>query len=359
MADYQKYQRHIIGKNTYSKQQGFYEDLPSVDNVGISDQYIVLDSFMKQRDSNTEGGEFKWTFAIQGQTRDQMIGVTDKLNDIIEIEISEFYLTVPDDIKYEVSTELPAPITGIDKLTLLSPRNDFSAPALSADLYPNLEVTTPWIHNPYSQTPFSGRFTIQIKEFGRQAYSDINGAYHHFEFITSYPKSYKAAPNMLLAEPTTKKFIFTEPIRNIESMTLVFRDPDNVIKFANDVIYDAQIQSVDIATSPVYPPNGRYAQIYAPKHGLLPGDRIFISGAKTASQSLNKHLNRPEGHVITDILATDPVNYFMLDPLVHLQDLPPDMVISSYLTINVAKRRIRIPIRARRVLSYLTNHITI
>jgi hypothetical protein len=359
MADYQKYQRHIIGKNTYSKTQGFYEDLPGQDHVGISDQYIILDSFMKQRDSNVEGGEFKWTFAIQGQTRDQMIGVTDKLNDIIELEISEFYLTIPEDIKYEVAETLPTPTPNIDKLTLLSPRVDFTPPLLGDELYPNAEAITPWVHNPYSQMPFSGRFTIQIREFGRQAYSDINGAYHHFEFITSYPRSYKAAPNMLLAEPITKKFIFTEPIRNVESMTLVFRDPDNIIKFANDVIYDAQVQSVDITTSPGYPPNGRYVRIYAPKHGLLPGDRIFISGSKTTSPSLNKHINRNEGHVVTADLESDSADYFMLDPLINLQDLPADKVISSYVTINIAKRRIRIPIRARRVLSYLTNHITI
>ena len=366
MSDiYRSYQQHVIGKNTYAKTADrHYEDMPSAGFNGISDQYIILDSFMKERDSDTRSGEFRWTFAVQSATKNNMIGVTDKLNDIIEIQVDKFHVPIPEDVKYEVIPSDTAAY-GLDRLFLFGPDGTTDAPLLDPIFYPNTLQTTPWIHNPYSQTPYSGCFTMQIREFGRQAYSSAGGVFHQFEFNTSVPRSFKTAPNILLADPINDKFIFTEPFRNLESMSVIFRNPDYPINFAPDTIYDAQIEECDYGGIACI-------RIVVENHGLLVGDRIFIKEANTGSSTINKHLIRHSGHIVMDDLSEDngsvtaaigtainTPNSFMINPIISTADCRPDTVIKSYLIVQIAKRRIRIPMKIRRLVPHLTNHITI
>lgn len=359
-ADYTKYQRDIIGANPYSKYNRHYEDIPS-DNVGISDQYIVLDSFLKLRDSHVGHGEFRWDLVVQSTTKAEMIGIADKLTEIIEIEIHDFYMPIPPDVEYRCdSIPLPVP-SGLGRLRLVSPRTDASWPALSADSYPGGAPFTPWVHNPLSQIPYSGRFTMQIKEVGRQSFSDINGNAHSFDLITSYPRSYKSAPNVLYVEPAMRTFVFTEPIRNIETLTVVFRNPDTPINFAPDVLYDTVIEKYAYGVGTAAVPAGTYLRFSFDNHGLANGDRIFITNAKTAYPELNLYLNRPDGHAVMGNIdgtaSTD--NYFFTDPIINLDDFAAIPTKLGHVNVNVAKRRIRIPMRIRRVLPHRTNFISL
>ena len=51
---------------------------------GLSDQYIMLDSFKKNPNSRVDQGEFIFDLAIQGSTGENVIGVRDKLDNIVK-----------------------------------------------------------------------------------------------------------------------------------------------------------------------------------------------------------------------------------------------------------------------------------
>jgi len=58
---------------------------------GGSDQYIILDSFRKEpTTSNLSRGIFSWNLFVQGATQDQFLGVRDKLDNIVEMQIGSF-----------------------------------------------------------------------------------------------------------------------------------------------------------------------------------------------------------------------------------------------------------------------------
>jgi hypothetical protein len=287
-----------------------------------------------------------------------MIGIADKLTEIIEIEIFDFYIPIPPDVEYNVSSIPLPPTSSNGKLRFVSPRDDASAPTLPDDAYPGGTAFSPWTHNPLSQIPYSGRFTMQIKEVGRQSFSDINGNAHSFELITSYPRSYKSAPNVLYAEPVTRTFTFTEPIRNIETITTIFRNPDAPVIFEQDVLYDTTLSKFTYAVGTPAIPAGEYLSFYSENHNLVNGDRIFITNAKTSNGDLNVYLNRPEGHAIISGIMGAAGGYFFTDPLINIDNITFTGKI-GFVNVNVAKRRIRIPMRIRRVVPHRTNFISL
>jgi hypothetical protein len=186
---------------------------------------------------------------------------------------------------------------------------------------------------------------------------------------------------MLLALPQSGSqwdtYIFTDPLKDIHGLTLVFRNPDIPICFLPDCIYDAVVEVDDGGTdnellpAVLSPITGMWPviRINAPGHNLNMGDRIFISGFKSGYTSLDSYINRPEGLVAAG-RPDDPLNagvpistvstkYFWTDPAINLFNMIPAPPVFSQNTVTVciAKRRMRIPIRLRRVVSRLTNYI--
>lgn len=356
---------------------------------GISDQYLILDTAVKLRESAVDRGEFRWNFMVQGVTGDEVIGVKDKIDNVIEIQVGSFNIPNLPEVPYVLAPPPVSP-TGIDQLVLV--RNNSNAlPPYSPTLVPNLglgpgqypapqlvptatapapSVVIPWIHNPYTQVPFFDRFTIQIREAGLQSYSDRNGARHHYDFaISSPPAVLGMSPNMLLARPQSGKlwdtFIFTDPLNNVHGITLVFRNPDIPIRFLPDCLYDVSIESDSVATPPQAP--GPFLRVNAPDHNLNMGDRIFITGFKSGNPKLDAFMNRPEGLVAAGdpsapaLLPGAPIGgaYFWTDPAVSIMDLTVQVpVLPQTATVCIAKRRMRIPIRLRRIVDRLTNYIT-
>lgn len=100
---------------------------------------------------------------------------------------------------------------------------------------------------------------------------------------------------MLLALPQSGSqwdtFIFTDPLKDVHGLTLVFRNPDTPIRFLPDCLYDVEVGSDGSATP------GPFLRVHAPDHGLNMGDRIFISGFKSGNSKLDAYVNRPEGLV--------------------------------------------------------------
>ena len=391
--------------------------------LGISDQYVMLDTFLKLRESATDRGEFRWNFMVQGVTGDEVIGVRDEIDNVIEIQIGSFAMPNLPEVPYVVDgggytannkmvgqilldanniSDVHAPTLGYNQYA-----TEFLVPGVGeASLAPlgNYNTLIPWIHNPYSQVPFFGGFTVQVREAGLQSYSDRNGARHHFDLRLTAPSDGGSNPNMLLAAPQTGKdwdtYTFTDPLKDIHGISLVFRNPDIPIRFLPDCLYNTTVDiwQNDDPPSISFP----YLRFYYPGHKLRMGDRIFVQGFKSGNVELDTYVNRPEGLVAAGnpstpkinpgVLITKPLGgtsyvedgYFWTDPAINLFNVkfpgivpevpeysdPPVVVpaipahpgmvsfmATQTVTVCVANRRMRIPIRIRRVVDRVTNHI--
>jgi hypothetical protein len=234
-------------------------------------------------------------------------------------------------------------------------------------LTPPNTFIVPWINNPYTQIPFGNRLTIQIREAGLQSFSDRNGARHHFEFTVTHISLAGLNPTMLQAIPLSGSlwdaFIFTDPLKDVHGVTLVFRNPDIPIRFEPDCLYEVTVAS-DGAAAP-----GPFLQFQAPAHGLNAGDRIFVQGFASGVPVLDAFVNRAEGLVVSGDPALAPLppgtplasaglpNVFWTDPAISIIDFAPAPVLPQIVTVCIAKRRMRIPIRLRRVVGRLTQYI--
>ena len=96
--------------NTNGRYMHFEQNRPySAQTFGVSDNYLVLDSFTKSSNSNLSKGEISWNIQIQGATNIEqgIIGSTQLLNTIVEIELGSFTLPILREIKYpDVSINL-------------------------------------------------------------------------------------------------------------------------------------------------------------------------------------------------------------------------------------------------------------
>jgi hypothetical protein len=364
----------------------FASDSPACDNhfeknrpcpnetYGISDQFMILDTFDKVRSSQPEKGVFKFNFMVQGTTGDQVIGVRDVIDTVIEIQVGGFAMPIIPDVPYNLKAPPPSSPSGRNQLVLVQ-NNTNPAPPFSPQLLPgqypaSLPAQSPWINNPYSQLPFGNRMTIQLEEAGLQSYSDRKGARHHFEFNVAYPVPVlDGNPNMLSAMPIRGTqwdiYTFTDPLKSIDGLTLVFRNPDIQMKFEPDCYYEVEVD-IDAALAP-----GPFLKFKVDGHNLLMGDRIFITGMKSTIDALDVYVNRPEGHAVAGDPTQPPLapstpiptlDTFWLDPGVSVIDMLPlapagSLVLPQIVTVYVAKRRMRIPIRFRRVVDRLTNYI--
>ena len=346
---------------------------------GVSDHYIILDSFLKLRDSNINNGEFKWNFMVQGVTDKDVIGVKDKMETVIEIQIGIFNMPILSEVTYTLAPAAPEKI-------LLQQNNINLATPFSPTLVPNVvfgmppgqypqallvssatpSVLIPWIGNPYSQVPFADSFTIQIREAGLQSYSDKNGARHHFEYTLSSLCNDGRNPNMLIAQPLNgtqwDTYTFTEPLKDVHGMTLIFRNPDIPIRFQPDCFYDVLIES-DASAAP-----GPFLRINVPNHGLNMGDRIYITGFNSGNLILDSYVNRLDGQVAAGNPSVAPLNpgvpitgnFIWTDPAIGIANFIaiPIPVLPQTVTVFVAKRRMRIPMRIRGIVAHLTNYIS-
>ena len=407
---------------------------------GVSDQYIVLDSYCKLRESAVERGEFRWNLMVQGVTGDEVVGVRDTLDSVIEVQIAPFYVPMLPEVPY-VCEEISAG-AGHNTVRLIANGTDYDAPSdpraapiapptmrvatpwlfgrvnanspLGQPSVPTIAVT-PWVHNPYSQLPFGGRVTLQIKEAGLQSYSDRGGARHHFELDVVPPASVGGVGYACLASPAQfwDTYVFTTPLHALNSLTLVFRGVDAPVRFEPDVLYATAVVNsgeslasytnggtdslglnalgvplndlVAPVTSSTTTFLGAFLYVFCPGHNLRPGDRVFFSGWKAPTALTvfpagaqwagdrdfdqaavaEALVNRAEGWVVTaglpDSGAPDETAVVIKGPIFGTDPairLPSSwLAYQSPITVHVAKRRIRIPLRVRRLVAHAANGI--
>jgi len=380
-----------LGLNVHEllKREMFESPIPACDDhfeknrpcpsgvYGVSDQYVVLDTFRKLRTSDVARGTFQWNFMVQGVTGDEVIGVKDKMSTVIAIQLGPFSMPILPEVEY-LLRGVPLAPTGTDQIGLYQNNDNAAAPfnpLLPVNQYPQSipyvigSTVNPWVNNPYTQFPSYGRFTIQIREAGLQSYSDGNGARHHYDYtLSTTANSGGTNPNMLAAVPQSgaywDTFIFTDPLEYVHGVTLVFRNPDAPIRFLPDCLYDVALESDGSA----YP--GPFLRVRAPGFNLNWGDRIVIRGSQSGNANLDSLMNRDDGFVAAGdpqapplvsgapiSVAGDP-DVFYTDPAVSIHDLTVVVpVLPQIVDVCIAKRRMRIPARFRTIVGRLTQYV--
>ena len=381
--------------------------------VGVSDQYVVLDSFLKTQTSDTANGQFHWNMMIQGVTGDQVIGVHDRMDNIIEIQFGQILMPPLPPIPYMLGSadpfdpDIPRSISfgGIT----LTQNNNMSFGRLpmsygvSTEFYDikNSAYASSWAFDPQSQLAL-GIFTIEIVEAGLQSISDIAGARHHLDYSVAInnqrPLAYGFTSS--LGKTTTDAIVtalplesnplgigssewdtyqFTEPLSDINELTLRFRGPDAPLSFAPDCYYNiAFYADIPDPTSDYQTAHNVYFDCPS-NYGLNVGDQVIIRNFKSGNSSLDRYMNSSNGLVVTDEppLKKPPFNnhhnnigteIFLLkayfDPCIDVEYLnlvPPSatepvQINDGNATVCILKYRLRIPVRLRRVVQRLTNY---
>ena len=334
------------GKNRANEYMFFEQNRPySSQTFGISDNYLILDSFTKAGSSNLSRGELNWNIQMQGATNIEqgIIGSRNLLDNIIEIELSSFTLPILKEINYpkldldlgsnvvlEQNNNIPStaaklnPVLQIQQIPIEAP------PRLPTTVPPNV---IPWTSNPLSQTPFAGLITIQIREAGVQAYNGGHtSALHHFVFQIQYRSALaNIAPNVTSVVPlydSSNKFIFTEPILQFNSISLVFRNPDFPISFEPDIINCKIYCNFTLLSAA----NKYFLSIMYENHNLLTEDRIYIKNFNSGIYQLDNYINSQNGLLVgyppdsngdsedkdTGVVIDDDI--FYLDPFITFNE---------------------------------------
>lgn len=360
----------MFASSTPACDDHFQKNRPCPSTIyGVSDQFLVLDSFEKLRESPVEVGEFQFNFMVQGVTRNQNIGVRETLKTVIGIQCYEFSIpNLPlDNFDPAVATVLSPPLAALNLAENWSPAVLPNLPPQDAPL----SSTGDW----RTQLPYSNRITMFFKEIGLQSFSDTNNRRHHYEFkATPLPRVTTSllAPSSdrLALAPIDQSsyYLFTEPIQAVHGLTLAFYTPGEPVKFPPDVLYGAAAatDAAGLLTFTFTDPTNLI--------NLAPEDRIFVQGFEITTPGapaavLDRWVTRPEGQLVgaggyavdgPTSAASGTTVTFRLNPDVTVPGVPPNTALTSAKPIDVyiAKNRIRIPLRFRRIINRLTNYVS-
>jgi hypothetical protein len=342
--------REAFGAQNSASDSHFEKGRPSPSEpYGVSDHYLLFDSFEKVETSDPAKGTFKFNIMTQGVTRDQAIGSKNKIETIIWAQIDTFTI----------------PLLAADAYITNDPATNSALPRLVANVG---APTSGSLGVPLTQLPFSDKITIQLEEMGAQAYVGKRDTRHHYEMDATLrvPQGGGSADRITL-EPGKHgwdTYVFTDPIKSCESLTFVFRNPDVTVAFPPDVLYGTTAQTSA----------AQLLQFNFIGHGLNAGDRIYIKGFTSGNSIIDNYVRRQAGLLVgTGGLTADS---FRLNPDVDVTVLglganapilppatPPatdnttPIPPSTRIDVRIAKNRIRIPLRIRGVVGYLTNYI--
>ena len=345
--------------------------------LGISDHYMILDSYQKLEDSHPERGEYKFHFNPRGATKDQAIGIRDDITRIIEMTVSKF--TIPltkNDIFRATDIANDASFSTLD---LVNNYSTYAAPNSS-----HVEDRT--------QQYAYQRITMYMRDISAQSYIDNEDSRHHFEFEPTAIGHVTGSGhgNKLLLTPIDDNYVFTDPINHVHGTVVNFFNPDYPLKMPPDVIYGVTLHSVEEITNTYNVIQFRFTEPTGQLE-LLVGDRVFFKGFEsyynsvvgltttkvTQNHVLNRYINRPEGHRLGDnpvlgttgsITVVNNLYTLYLDPAIKTTGLTgtdgstepangEEIQSKTRVSMYIAKNRIRIPIRFRTLTKKYTNGI--
>lgn len=311
---------------------------------GISDQYAVMDSRLAARPLQVNNGRFRFEFAVQGTSRDQVVGISDLVNTVIQIQVYPFCIAAP--------------------LLVDVDRNPFPS---AMTLAPNTGAVDPRQSDPVeglnSQLAHCARVTLFIQELGRQCHQDVEGRRHHFEFTASVVGTVGEPGTRMMLTPVNDIFTFTEPIQDIHGLTMQFLTPDEELRLPPD-----EIRGVSFATNafgfievtvPDRLPDGGAIDMTTL---VLPGDRIYFDNVSfdvsvfPSARALSDYLTSSDGLFVGN---GPTATTFTLDPNVTPTGIGVNTSLPSSTTpaLRIAKNRMRAPFRFRRIVDRLTNYI--
>ena len=252
--------------------------------------------------------------------------------------------------------------------------------------------------------PYIGRITIELREIGLQSISQTGGIRYHFEadVIPVFPAQGSVSTALgtpivnaanpypvglrVVPLPGFDTYVFTDPIKDIHGLSLVFRSVDQILPFPEDVIIGATVYTshsswpyfsfnITCATPAVY---AHLFQYIISNSGLT---RVFVSGMSTGNTAVDNWVNQAPGLMeqippgFVPGMGINSINFgesvpgetinFMVAPKVDISALVPVVpainvmqVIptSKPITIRFSSSRVRIPMRFKRVVQRLTNY---
>jgi hypothetical protein len=175
------------------------------------------------------------------------------------------------------------------------------------------------------------------------------------EAATTTVKSYSL-------KPTKNIYVFTDPIIDINKLTLVFKNPDNPIAMYPSVYYNVPAvfmtnENIDGLVFGQY--SNTFGLTYAylcfiiNNHGLVNGDVIIVNDVTMVVYGSYDMVKTP----LTIYPNQAKENIIIAEPLMYKLSRSFDTPIDKFVTIKIPKRRIRVPLRLRRVVDRRTNSI--
>ena len=213
---------------------------------GISDQYFVLDTIEKDSVlSNPSEGYFVFNMRSLGITGQEYVGVKDHLTNVIALEVGGFLYP-----------------------QLCCPTIECKDPCTK----PNTEDTPLPTYDCYDPLPYN-MMSMQIAEVVLQAISDPCDIFHSFEFNRVTGNAGK-----VYMMPQNPVYIFTDPILNLDSFSLTFRNPDKRVCFKEDVLRDVKLDICILLTLDEFGNElSNYTLCFKYDNNLLlPGDKLII-----------------------------------------------------------------------------------
>ena len=367
---------------------------------GSSNQYVILDSWVKDLGrSNVTQGVLSWNFMVQGVSGDQNVGVTDVVDTVVEMQIGAF--------------TIPAVFPGSSVIINGGPggveNSAYPLLALGYEVFvpPDPSAVIAYTFNNF---PYIGRITIEVREIGLQSISQNGGIRYHFEadvvpifpaqgtlstalgtpivnIANPYPVGLRVVPL-----PGFDTYIFTDPIKDIHGVSLVFRAIERPILLPPDVIIGAQV----FTSFSIWPYLGlilpcttlkEASALLAYFNYALGLTQIVITGASTGNAPIDNWLNQAPSLISNPPPGTSPaiaintIDYIdmesqginnvtspmiTLSPQVGIKPLVPTAPVvsdgiqivpmSQPMTVRFTTARIRVPMRFKRMVQRLTNY---
>lgn len=321
---------------------------------GIKDHYIVLDSYLAA-ERNPRKGLWRFNFRQGGVAGEDVVGVRDTINTLIEVEVAGSCVGLPPPVDPNASS------TG---LTLNG----------AVPTYTGVGTGT-------TQLSHCSRVTLQMRELGIQSFSDFHSKHHHFEFSAAATGGLADAETRLALTPVEERYVLTKPLQDLHGLTIQFNSPDEPLELPPSVIDNISLFADDVAgefviVGPATETTGGRALNF--QDLLQEGDRIYLDNVNLDSTvsrftQLNAFLGRPEGHFVGPAgiihapgTFTSPANScFGIAPG---PDLPAmtgyalgtelaQAAGSKPIRLRIAKNRVRVPMRLRCIVKGLTNYI--
>jgi len=311
---------------------------------GTSDQYLVADSALIQGPSQANQGRFVFNVFAQGATGEGHIGVRQQLEQVVEIETFPFCVGVPPVVNPDAGA-IPGVITTAANAGADDPRN--SDPVTGTA----------------SQLAFCERVTLEIVEIGGQSFSDYNQRVHTFEYTAEAVGQPGSAGARVLLTPVNSRYVFTQPLQKLDSLTLQFNNPDVPLSLPIDTIDSVTLATNGASQLVINAPSRLQSGTevdFTTAPLLVPGDRIFLTGVNLTSATPNfrdiqTYLSNPNGLFVGTPIASQVVS---LDPIPTLPTVGANQQIPSSTPIRllIAKNRVRAPFRIQGLMPRTTNY---